>query len=1307
MEAVVSKLARGDFIENRAFPRQSINFDASFKIGDSNPCYCVIRDFCSGGLYFTFSELDPNLKALEFNDLRRGEVVIVEFISRGKKLRLETRLVRVMEDGMGVSFKVPNPPEIAPLWALVNDAENRKSERPTFALKPGIQQAITDTSAVLSEYFVPLLDKFNELVQSRLLVSAERPSSDQEKHPYIDAIALIERNRASLKDRYIASIRQRLLDSINTSAKDLANSSQNKLSSQLSLIDKEEFEDWLIVKVMISKADMQYRDLLLQLQLRLNEALGGGKERVENPISPSVICYSFRDLIHGYALPVKIERMVYKTFENEVLNELENFYIDFNRRLIEENILPDLSASSILSNQIKNTNKEAQKKKEEAEQNKEDRQDENSTRVEETLSYSKERLTQLLKQQQSHRAHSNQGIKAQAVFSATQDILRLRRESTGQANNAVAKPQNEMVGEVLKANGQGVVGLPDLSNIEQFTETYNSAVMEQPVVSQYNPFEPGALRVVLQKILTSNDPGWSGFNNAEDESIEVVDRLINSIMLNPAIVDEVKPFLNRLRLPLFNLLMKDSEFLVDDKHPARQVLNQMATLGVVEGRFSDQAKQVIEDGVEKIIQKFDAGIQVYSEFLEQLNKVLDQQKRIFDRNISRLAEACDGQEKIEIAKKTVADTINKLLNKRRVPIVIKKLMEGGWRDLMHLSILRKGEESQQWQMSIEVIEALMCYFSENIGTPSYELPQLMKIIRSGLSKTQPNMEQIDYLVSQLRIQIQRGVAEEDWFEWGLKDPEEEAKEAEEEKTVSEKWRRRVRKIQVGEWVRFIIDAKSAHRVRVAWVSQTLERIVFVTKQGIKYRELTFKGLEALLADRKAIIVAENDLPVVDQGLETMVQQIYEQLAFESTHDQVTGLYNRKEFERQVGLAIKEARTGHKQYLLSIYDITQFKVVNSNAGHKAGDALLQEVSEILRSDLPEYTLVARVGDSEFALLIPDCNEQKGYPLIDEKMSKIRDMRFEWDETFFRVGVCIGVMELNENASSVSKTMRDLETCSIAAKEAGGNRIHTFEADDKELVRRRNVLDWVSKVNRAIEDDWLLLRAQRIEPVGRLGSNGEELKPKYEILLSIRDEAGREVTPLDFVRAAEKYNRMQVVDQWVISHVFQWMENNPERVNELESVSINLSGHSINDDRLLKFIFEEFSRKSVPRNKVCFEVTENTAVANLTDAEDFIKEMKNLGCRFSLDDFGTGMSSYAYLKYLPVDYLKIDGSFVKHIAEDEKDFAMVKSMNEMAHIMGKKTIAEYVADDAIFEKLVEIGVDYAQGFLIEKPILLDDL
>ena len=279
----------------------------------------------------------------------------------------------------------------------------------------------------------------------------------------------------------------------------------------------------------------------------------------------------------------------------------------------------------------------------------------------------------------------------------------------------------------------------------------------------------------------------------------------------------------------------------------------------------------------------------------------------------------------------------------------------------------------------------------------------------------------------------------------------------------------------------------------------------------------------------------------------------------------------------------------------------------------------------------------------------------------------------------------------------------EAC-YSAKDAGRNRLQEYELGDSAMMRRHGAMEWVTQLDKALDDDRLILNCQRISPINGSGNGADS---HYEILLTMLDELGDTMPPGDFIIAADTYNRMTAIDRWVIERVLGWMADHKDKLDNFGGFAINVSGHSVNDETFPDFVLEQFSKSQAPTGKVCFEITETAAIANLENAVDFMNRMKIIGCKFSLDDFGTGLSSYSYLRNLPVDYVKIDGVFVKDIANNPGDYAVVRSINEIGHYMGKRTIAEYVESDDVLKRLQEIGVDYAQGYQIEKPRLLADL
>jgi diguanylate cyclase (GGDEF)-like protein/PAS domain S-box-containing protein len=433
-----------------------------------------------------------------------------------------------------------------------------------------------------------------------------------------------------------------------------------------------------------------------------------------------------------------------------------------------------------------------------------------------------------------------------------------------------------------------------------------------------------------------------------------------------------------------------------------------------------------------------------------------------------------------------------------------------------------------------------------------------------------------------------------------------------------------------------------------------------------------------------------------------LKHVNEKLSYQASHDALTGLVNRREFERRIERLLstiqEESDGGHA---LCFMDLDQFKVVNDTCGHRAGDEMLRQISAVLQRVIRHRDTLARLGGDEFGVLMEYCSLDDAHRVAASLQKAIQDYNFLWEGHTFRVGVSIGLVPITETAPSLNELLKEADAACYVAKEKGRNRIHVYHAEDSEIEKRHGEMQWVERLYHALDEDRFCLYAQIIAPL----KGGTDIH--YELLIRMIDEQGKMVSPDTFLPAAERYNLISRIDLWVIEKTFSLLKENPGFLEKINFCSINLSGPSLTDPNILDFIIALLDSTGIEGKKICFEITETAAISNLTSAMTFISSLKNLGCRFALDDFGSGLSSFAYLKNLPVDFLKIDGMFVKDIADDPIDHAMVKSINEIGHVMEMETIAEFVENDVIKGMLKEIGVDYAQGYGIGKPQPLDEL
>jgi diguanylate cyclase (GGDEF)-like protein/PAS domain S-box-containing protein len=437
---------------------------------------------------------------------------------------------------------------------------------------------------------------------------------------------------------------------------------------------------------------------------------------------------------------------------------------------------------------------------------------------------------------------------------------------------------------------------------------------------------------------------------------------------------------------------------------------------------------------------------------------------------------------------------------------------------------------------------------------------------------------------------------------------------------------------------------------------------------------------------------------------TEARLMEQKISFQATHDALTGLINRTEFETRLNYSIESAWNENEDHVLCYVDIDQLKIVNDTCSHESGDVLIREITGLIHGCLRESDVLARLGGDEFGVLLKNCSLDSAVDLVESMLSVIRGLGFSRCNRSFDVTASIGMAAINSDTGSATEVMIEADLACHAAKDAGGGRHHIYHPEDQGLARRHSEMQWVSKLTEAIKSDRLVLYYQDIVPVIPDKTAGHH----FEVLVRMLDDNGDIISPDRFLPAAERYNLITSLDRWVVSHSFAWYSRfcMGPGITGLDTIAINLSGASVTDNGFLKYIISEMKSYQVPADIICFEITETATIANIQAATEFMHELKRLGCRFALDDFGSGLSSFTYLKNLPVDYIKIDGSFVRNMDTDAIDSAMVSSIHQLASVIGIKTIAEFVENDTILAKLADIGIDYAQGYGISRPLPLQD-
>ena len=427
------------------------------------------------------------------------------------------------------------------------------------------------------------------------------------------------------------------------------------------------------------------------------------------------------------------------------------------------------------------------------------------------------------------------------------------------------------------------------------------------------------------------------------------------------------------------------------------------------------------------------------------------------------------------------------------------------------------------------------------------------------------------------------------------------------------------------------------------------------------------------------------------------QQYMDQLSWNARHDTLTGLENRGEFERRLQKLLNQGLHHVKPCALLYIDLDQFKLINETSAHSAGDEVLCEVSRMLLANLRETDCLARMGGDEFGVLLENCPPPNVAAIAEKLRQAAQQLQVTWGEKNLRTGFSIGVVHIPGDATNASDLLRKADMACYQAKERGRNKVFVYTPEDGVYSRYVSEMEWATRIRTALDEDRFCLYAQNIAPLQK----NQEAGMHFEVLLRLRDENGQILSPGTFIPAAERYGLMPALDRWVISRTLQTLSQQSSHSQLVDTCAINLSGPSLDDDGLLEFVKAQMQQHGIAPHMLCFEITETSAIGNLSNATRLIQALRSMGCRFALDDFGVGMSSLTYLKQLPVDYLKIDGGFVRDMLQDQGNHAMVEMINRIGHILGKKTVAEFVESREIAEALKTMGVDYAQGYAIARP------
>lgn len=1256
--------------ERRSSPRKPIKLAAQIDLGTGETWPCQIADFCPEGLFVRYSGETSRKLDRAFATAGRPELT-VRFRGPDGKQRHELRvsIARRIDGAMGVSFTRNNPEAVASMLQQCggSDSQARASLR---APSERVQFVLHQSARAVIQHIEPLMDACFVQMADTLKAAAQKATNDQQANELMDFSGQVK-----ARQRVIWHQMARSLES------PLKPAPKGFPGSELSVVDKGEFEDWLTIRVMVTKADTQYRKDLLQLKLRLDKLGIANATGHHNPLGPSLVCESFHAGLSQLKASREVEKICLKVFEQSVLHHLGPLYKELNNILIRHGVLPELDLSKYLSEQTASSPE--------------------GKRAEDQSP--PEPVSAPVKPTRNIAQQSNQvqpGAKPSVPRDAGAGKSRLGSEFRGYAQaaqTAFATVRN-LLGTLSATRTKDGSAAPAPFPVN--AQPVSSGELQRELQQlQAEPVEAATNVVPLRERVVEKvrEMGGKKLDDEQQGTLDVVDRFFHSITESPKLSEYAQERMRQLQVPVLKVVMRDPAFFDDKNSPVRGVMNRLAQLGVKGGRLNPVVQRKVDELVQRITTEFEQDTGVFEHTVQELDGLIDRQNLVYRRNVERVTAAAEGAQKVAESKVAVAEMLSQKLAGRKVPKAVLSLLDGGWRDLLSLTWIRQGPDSQIWEDYLAVVDSLLT-FSEDRDS-AINLPELLRVIQDGLASISSNHLPSSQIRDELKQFLVRSPeSPPEMVEVPKTQPVKDLKKSlsEREQRSLQRWINRAQRLRTGDWLRDQEKPNEPQYIRLVWVARGFTRFVFVNHQGMRVVELELEALARQM--RKGIIVPDGqyERPLVDESIDRMVRKVYDQLSWASTHDELTGLLGRREFERMLDQQL--ARREDERSLLRL-DLRKFRLLNDTAGYQAGDDALKRVADLLREHVGDGMPLARLAGNEFGMLVPAENADDAARNL---ILAVEAAEFVYGERSYQLSACIGVVPELPGLVSAERWLRASEQALGNARTKGLGKVAEYSLDAGDQARQEQIAAKVASLG-DLDEERMLLRCQKIIPL----HSRTKMAAQYEVLISMYDDAGVLITGRDFVRMAERYDRMQAVDRWVVGHMLDWLRVQAPDPRHLGGVCINLSGYSLNDQSLLEHIYEKLSEKDAPIERLWFEVTEASAINDVQAVADFIIEMKELGCRFCLGNFGSGPSSFEFMRSLPVDLIKIDSAFTGQLSTSETDRAMVQSMVDMAHYMDREVIASQVESRDVLDTLRQLGVDYAQGFVIEKPRSLDSL
>jgi len=1212
---------------------------------------CRIENYSEGGLFLQMDAAALG-KLKIISTLLEEQVVhgLVRLVHQetGAELPFEipVQIVFAGNQGYGVAFMNPAK-EVLSYFEMQHKRLTSTKVTPVSTPTPLPEKTrllLSEIERSLVQHVSERFPDFVSKVIEELLLRSEQVSL-QEKPNYIYACAAIERSKASLQKSLLEHL------SVNLDQPLRAGREADSTEERLELVDQDEFDEWAAITSIARYLEGDFSSILHTLSQCFAYVLKVPVNSDSNPLSPYSLLWAFKKSTDPLNLHHEVHDIVFKVFGERVLSDMQELYSQAYDGFDKSGVIAKVG--EMLK---KLASRQASSK---------------SDSAEEKGSNGRRRPTTLIN-------------KLSSLFGRGADA---KTKTTGES---LPTPSNQAIAQALD-------NLPSGDN-RKLLERIERSLGQQ-----------------------AGGRGPLALSSEDREIVSATEQLIGAAQQDPRHGEVMQSLLNQIQVPLTKQALDNPASLNDAEGVPRQLLeniDQLALLTPATGGSTQIQRANAELNTILASLESAGGNADLGQVSEQISELLEKRKGDFSANIQQVQEGClsEARSKEHLAKvrgflsETLGDSVSGLVD---------ELLRMGWAGLL-AETTAQGDAATKalkaYQNIVTVLHKAYQPTNRSVTLEETKRDRLNRILQRGFEAYPVHLHESYSLIDKIGKSLG---GDEDLFvqcnkprievtETYLDDllPGSTVKQLPPEKAEgSSEWLAQVAKLQQGDWITNQLKQGQVRLLNLVWIAPDHGRFVFVDGSGMKVLDCGEVELAEELRSGQCSVIEDGGLPMVERAVDCVLRQTFERLRDDSDVDAVTGLQNRRAYDRALARLLNQSKRESSEHVLICIDVDNFSLVNDLLGYEGADGLLGSVANVCKSFIPKAGLLFRTGDSEFRVLIGNSRTDEGFRVAESVRKSVEHLRFEWVGKVASVTVSVGLTEITAASGAQDSITQAAGLACQQAKQEGRNCSRRYQSDGEIFAHRKRMAQTVPMIESALENNRLELHAQLISPI----FFGEGHEEHHEILLRRLDDDGAPCSPFEIIEAAERYDRMRAVDRWVVQRFFKWADSAAQKhdLSTLGGFSINLSGQSMTDDSFHEFILRQVKSSVIPLEHISFEITETAMVKQVDQAKKLILQLKELGCTFFLDDFGSGYANYSYLKDFPIDVVKVDGIFVKNIHEDDTSYAMVKSITEVAHHLGKLVVAEFVENELILSALRRLEVDFAQGYCLGRPAPLDDL